>query len=386
MTHSIHMLTTSWQQAWGAMFRHSLGNDVLIFAYTHPARRKFHTYFCPPLRVLAFDLHGRLIFDQAVRPSRFVSLPETHFVVEADPDQELDLKLLSSKAIECHAPHAGDAGTWQRDASLSQLFIAMLSSSVEDLKRAKDLSLGGKLTQQHLMRLDFQERSQIANSAAFVQSTLDARIPDAAIQLSENVLMVEKPYLGELFAFSAAGESWHLPGTCVRCGKACRWRPILCAPPSCPPESAWRYDRPENHLPICKKCITPLDWPNRIDLRIKMALILWQSRSVAFLRLHLVLSDNAVPAVWDRLQYPLWPRKFGGESWEDGSGAYLHVYPRPPLDANYQELLRVIRACCPQGRGQRPKTHQRSIPLSRALQDKPQLLAILQRVIQLSRV
>ena len=51
----IKLLTTPWQRAWGAMFRRSLGETVLVFVYPHPAERSFHTYFCPPLRIMALD-------------------------------------------------------------------------------------------------------------------------------------------------------------------------------------------------------------------------------------------------------------------------------------------------------------------------------------------
>ncbi|MFT3892736.1 MAG: hypothetical protein QM730_13985 [Anaerolineales bacterium] len=29
-------------------------------------------------------------------------------------------------------------------------------------------------------------------------------------------------------------------------------------------------------------------------------------------------------------KYPLWPREFGGETWETGSGALCYAEPRPP--------------------------------------------------------
>ena len=56
----IRLLTTPWQRAWGAMFRRSLGETVLIFVYPHPAARSFHTYFCPPLRIVAWMRKGKL--------------------------------------------------------------------------------------------------------------------------------------------------------------------------------------------------------------------------------------------------------------------------------------------------------------------------------------
>jgi len=49
----------------------------LAFIYPHPAPRKFHTYFCPPLRIQAFDRNGQIIYTKVVRTGGFVSLPAT---------------------------------------------------------------------------------------------------------------------------------------------------------------------------------------------------------------------------------------------------------------------------------------------------------------------
>ncbi len=70
------------------MFRRDLGDDVLVFVYRKPGKRTFHTWFCPPLRIVALDADGRVIFDQvfAGGQGQFVPLPaDTQIVVESSP-------------------------------------------------------------------------------------------------------------------------------------------------------------------------------------------------------------------------------------------------------------------------------------------------------------
>lgn len=42
----VQTLGSSYQQAWGAMFRRSLGDQILAFPYPFRAPRLFHTFFC----------------------------------------------------------------------------------------------------------------------------------------------------------------------------------------------------------------------------------------------------------------------------------------------------------------------------------------------------
>ena len=53
---NLHLLTTPWQRALGAMFqagcppiRAGLGDSGLVFLYPYSAPRLFQTCFCPPL-------------------------------------------------------------------------------------------------------------------------------------------------------------------------------------------------------------------------------------------------------------------------------------------------------------------------------------------------
>jgi hypothetical protein len=172
------------------------------------------------------------------------------------------------------------------------------------------------------------------------------------MHLSEHLLAVEKPHLAELYAASVAGMSWdtEIPGTCARCGKASTWRPAIDTPVTCKPECTWRYGRPENTVPLCHKCIGILMWLEQPELRQELASILWEKRFAAFQRWHLASTQSRLPAKWDRLEYPLWPAAYGGETWET-SRHLEHANPRPPLEANLDALKDYIAQVFPIGRG-----------------------------------
>jgi uncharacterized membrane protein (UPF0127 family) len=91
-------LSTPWQRSLGAMFHRRLGDTVLLFAYSHPSSRLFHTFFCAPLRILALDDDGEILFDRVVPPGQFVRLPACRLVIEADPEQELTPAFLNELA------------------------------------------------------------------------------------------------------------------------------------------------------------------------------------------------------------------------------------------------------------------------------------------------
>ena len=126
-------------------------------------------------------------------------------------------------------------------------------------------------------------------------------------------------------------------------------------PSTCPAESKWRYGRPENMVPLCRKCIGILGWQSRPKLRQRLAAILWRERFLAFQHWHEAFTQSSLPANWDRLEYPLWPEDYGGESWEEGSSAAVFSYPQPPSEANIEALSAFIRTHYPVGRGRKKK-------------------------------
>lgn len=91
-------LSTSWQRSLGAMFHRRLGDTILLFSYSKPAQRLFHTFFCPPLRIITLNDDGETLFDRVVPPSHFVRLPASRLIVEADPEQELTTSFLRELA------------------------------------------------------------------------------------------------------------------------------------------------------------------------------------------------------------------------------------------------------------------------------------------------
>jgi len=355
----IQRLITPWQRAKGAMFRENLGETVLAFIYPHPAPRKFHTYFCPPLRIQAFDNKGEIIYAKVVRTGGFVSLPATCLVAESDPEIELPLDELIEIARSTPQPVAQTwSGSWDREASLDRLLFILLATAVMDLRQLKDFVPGKLSIDQIRQQFDVLERGQLTGSAAYVTSYEGCySIPRGAIALSKDLLETEKPYLAELHSASIAGGPWpsEIPGTCARCGKNCTWRQVIATPKSCPQESRWRYGRPENHIPLCRKCIGILNWRTNLELRSSLAKLLWRERFEAFQRWHAAVLNKNLPDDWEPLDYPLWPAEYGGETWETGSGAANHAIPMPPPDEHLRNLSWRVGQLFPIGQGRKPQ-------------------------------
>ena len=89
----------------------------------------------------------------------------------------------------------------------------------------------------------------------------------------------------------------------------------------------WRYDIPENHVPLCRTCAA-YAWPEDDDVRVLWGRAVWGVRFDAWERLHLAFARGEFPR-WDREVTPLWPPAFGGEDWASGKGVLLLRYPRP---------------------------------------------------------
>jgi len=333
------LLTTPWERSRGAMFHRSLDPDaVLLFLYPHPAPRLFHTFFCPPLRIIAVNDDGRRLSEQVVSPGEFVRLPPARIVVECSPALELnddDLVALSLQAA------AGDpfrhAGTWGEAVSIDRLIFALIADALADLRRVHEAhGRKGRVQAEVLQqRFDAWERGQMINSAGFLLDFVDSvDLPENAVRLSRQLLDLEQTggHLAELTAASIAGMPWKndLPRVCLRCGGACTWRPVLAPPDDLPSEMSWRCGRPENHVPLCNRCAYRIGW-READVRRILAVGLWGRRWDAFLRWYTAAADGSLPLDdWDREIDPLWPAPFGGDRWETGSGALGCADPRLP--------------------------------------------------------
>jgi hypothetical protein len=336
------ILTTSWQRSMGAMFKKSLRDNTLVFVYPHPAPRLFHTFYCPPLRILALNDEGEILFDEVIPPNRFVRLPSTRFVIETNPDTVIlpaDLQTLA-RNLPLGIPQSLSTGAIDHEVSLHKLMFALIADALTDLRRLKECCQLQKMRDLNLERLkevfSSEERGQFINSAAFVLDFGDAwHLPSEAYQLARQVLQIEGDggCLGEMIAAAVGGSSWKtdFPHACVRClGAGGGWRPVLSPAQNLPPEVVWRYARPENHVFLCRKCVYKTAWLKDETVRHRIALGVWGARFEALHRWHNAAIWNLLPPEWDKERFPLWPEAYGGDSWETGSGAVVHVAPRPP--------------------------------------------------------
>ncbi|MGD9093324.1 MAG: hypothetical protein PVF74_10785 [Anaerolineales bacterium] len=331
----IRLLATPWRRAVGAMFKHKLGDTVLLFVYPHSVPRLFHTLFCPPLRLVAMGGEGEVLYDRIIAPGRFVRLPASNFIVEADPAYELNLTVLGEMAL--NQPHIQEAvGTWQVESSWDRLLFAVLKDAVADIRRVHEAhSRKGKVCPDVLQnKFALWERGQLTNSAGFLLDLSEVwDIPETAISLSHQLLDVEKDCMDEITAASMAGIPWKgdFQASCLRCSQPASWRPVLDPTPRLQLAAIWRYKRPENHVPLCRRCAGWIGWQDQYKLRIDVAQGLWGMRFDAFWAWHDSARATRLPSNWDKEAYPLWPDMIGGRKWESGSGAFEHADPRPPL-------------------------------------------------------
>lgn len=322
---------TPWRRGCGAMFRKRLGNTALVFEYARAASRLFHTAFCRKLRIIALSDKGEIIFDQIVRPWSMVRIPPTRLVVELDLDAEVDEDDLKDLALANLRVDPWTVGSWHPEAGLDRLFFALIGEAVADIRRVYEAINRAKLVPPEILPARFKpwERGQILGSAALIlESAGSIEIPENAIHISRQVIEVEKEagYWEELLAASIAGYPWELPRICLKCDQPAYWRPIFEKHADMPEEVAWRYARPENHVPLCKRCAYRMGWTAK-DLRHELGCMVWGLRFESFFAWQAGWGRGTA---WDLDQYPLWPEVCGGPTWAAGSGALVHAAPRGP--------------------------------------------------------
>ncbi len=371
---STKLLTSSWGRSAGAMFQRHLPQP-LIFAYPFAAPRLFHTLFCPPLRIAAYDapsgcdaparyvapagIDANLvkIFDRLVPPWRFVRIPKSVFVVEVNPGDVLPVDAVVSlyaapTRCETGQMPAPDGG-WEASVSLNSLLFALFAQAVADMRRVHEAHQKRCVVESDAMREQFPVwmRGRIAGSAGFLMDFAGVYdIPRSAFSLARQVMQAENPFMDEILAAGIAGVPWQkdFANECLRCGKPASWRTAVSAPNGMPAEVAWRYRRPENAVPLCHKCAARLDWNQSEAMRLDAAWGLWGKRFEALWQWHLAWQKNKLPT-WDRCEHPLWPLEYGGASWADGSGAVRDADPRTPkgvrrLKRHQDALARVLSA------------------------------------------
>lgn len=345
----LRILDTAIQRSIGAMFRKSLGEDVLVFVYDGNLPRLFHTFFCPPLRIIALDADEKPVFDDVVLPFRFVLLPSCRYIIECDP--QANLAAVLGEALP--AIRKAGAASWQTTFPVDRLLFALVAQSLADLRRIYDrMDDGDCVDGKMLARFQPHERGQFVEASALVlDASSSISLPSGALRIARDVLKVESKHLDELLAAAVAGVPWkpHFPNACIRCGANGSWRFVLTAPAGLAPEAAWRYLRPENAVPLCRRCVQTVGWHTDESVRLDLVWGLWGARFEALLRWHKAVMSNTLPASWSRLDYPLWPAEYGGSSWRTGSGAEQYAEPRPPQGirrtaAQHRALARILGA------------------------------------------
>ncbi len=339
----IYPLMYAYQQFFGAMFRASLRDDLLAFIYPFPAERCFHTFFCPPLRMVALDARGEVVCDRVIPPGKLVLLPESRLVLEMDADMDYTASLPQLRAL-LRDPRAASMGGHAPCVRVERLLLALFVGALTDLRSVRDRQVyqRGNLDIDAL-RSEYPawRRGRIFTAAALINDLAGMatwEIPREALKMSSQIVMNEFSYVAELFSASVAGSPWKTDEEfnsgevkrCLKCGKrACSWHFVLKPFPDMPPETMWRLERPENAVPICGLCAYELGFCKDEAVRTDLAWGLWGPRFSALLNWYKALQTRALPAGWEREAYPLWPSEYGGKTWGEGSGAFEVCDPIP---------------------------------------------------------
>jgi hypothetical protein len=325
----LHILADSAQRSFGAMFMRDLKQDLLAFIYPTAAPRLFHTFFCPPLRIVTLSAAGCILSDEVISNWRFVPLSDCQFVLETDPS--VDYRPFIPTILNL-APDLPQAGALDASVCMDSLLFALLAEAVADIRRIREAHPGEVRPEIQRRKFEAWERGQMVSSAGFLLDFSRAwKLPEGAVRLSRSVLRAEEPYLDELVAASVAGIPWRheFPNHCLRCGKPGSWRPVLSPAANAPVETTWRYQRPENAVPLCHHCTETLGLLRNESMQIDLAWGLWGPRFEALWQWHNAALEGRLPD-WDSCAHPLWPPEFGGETWESGSGSLNYAEPRPP--------------------------------------------------------
>ena len=307
--------TTSAQRARGAMFRGALQNTALVFVYPVSSRRIFHTFFCKPLRIVAFNEIFDVVLNKVVKANRFISIPRSRYIFEVDAAAEFDLMAFQQEIRRVEAnriaqPESGNWGKsvdlhklitafleqtnlavpqdcWNRDRSCGRLLWVLVATAVADMRQVQQAF--SKQSSQETSKILSQgftvhRRGTLLASAAFLLHAQEAiQAPEKAVRLAQQVVKaeVDRGYTDELLAASIAGAPFHFTSTCIRCGRNGSWRSVLVQPPGMPDELAWRYERPENHVPCCSTCAATVPWARS---GFALASGIWGMRFEALLR------------------------------------------------------------------------------------------------------
>jgi hypothetical protein len=227
----------------------------------------------------------------------------------------------------------------REEVPLDHLLLQSLADSVDLMRHVVESSTicqDGRLCPEALHeRIPAWERGQIVNSAAYIKEMgVEGKwaIPRGAKDISRQILAAEAAYREELEAASLAGIPWKETFSpeqkhCMRCGEKSSWRFVLKPPQNMPQEMAWRLARPENAVPICRRCADTVKI-EKDEIRFDLAWGLWAGRFEALHRWYIAVQENRLPQSWNKTDYPLWPKEFGGPTWGEGNGCFSCCDPR----------------------------------------------------------
>jgi hypothetical protein len=325
---------------------------AFAFVYPFAFARKFFTWFCPTLRILAFsDVDGSVIFDKAISPHRFVDIPATRLVIELHPDDNLLAQTLKDEIAkegigawmgrhDCgYGIRSRAVGATMVDDPFRDLLFALLQSAVGELRALLGATLPEKIAtfddflQWRSRGVDAYHRGLLLSSAAFLMDVRDqtsVELPPTAVRLADFILKAECTNADEILAASVAGTPWmppHQIGECFRCKVTKGTFRQVIVDQSIPAESAWRLLRPENHVCLCQNCAKVMRYSMGDKTYLAAAYIYWGVRFRALQRWYQAYSSGNLPADWRKENYPLWPREYAGNTWESGSGALEHCAP-----------------------------------------------------------
>lgn len=332
----------------GAQFRKNLNGEILIFRYPYPAPRMFHTMWCPPLRIAVLEndsIDAKVLFDKVVEPWRFVSLPAGELILEMDPSTDYKPILSELTQTSRKAPVISNdlpIGGIDSSISISHMLFKVLAGALSDLRSVKSTCMDqtGRLDPCRLVeQYEPWERGQILASAGFVLDfSPDSQwsLPRGVFPLSRDLVKYESEFADELLAaMQGALPSWRadLKALCLGCGGGGSWRPIMPTDPALPVEISWRLLRPENNFPMCNRCAARFKVAQKANIRYEMGSSFWGARFEALEKWYQAVlgADGSLPRAWDKSTHPLWPEAFGGETWEAGSGAVMHVEAHWPF-------------------------------------------------------
>ena len=215
-------------------------------------------------------------------------------------------------------------GAYLRDAGPAALLRAVYRQALQDLL---PFVRQGQIREDAWDRAEPERKGRALSAALFLA---DATSVPAAAQVARRLLRSVPP--DEAVEYILAAQTaypWRddMPPVCFRCGRTGSWRPVFTPPPSLPAAYRWRYNLPENHIPLCHIC-ADYALPDDPEVCRLWGRAVWGVRFDAWERLHDLFANGQIPR-WDKSVSPLWPPSFGGQDWASGKGEFRARYPRP---------------------------------------------------------